>query len=216
MYTDTTRPNHLAREAIDNSVDEAIAGFASEITVIHYEDSSLEIIDNGRGMPTDIHPEHKQSGVELILTRLHTGAKFSNKTYQFSGGLHGVGISVVNALSKKLVVTVKKNGEVHEMVFADGEVVTPLTVIGKCPKSARGTSIHFVNASYFDNGTFDLKAMQHTLRAKAVLCPGLTINYKDEKSGKEESWYYEDGLTDYLKTALKDEETLPPEPFGGS
>jgi topoisomerase-4 subunit B len=217
MYTDTTRPNHLAREAIDNSVDEAIAGFASEISVIHYKDGSLEIIDNGRGMPTDIHPEHKQSGVELILTRLHTGAKFSSKTYQFSGGLHGVGISVVNALSTKLVVTVKKGGEVHQMTFAAGEPTSKLKVIDKCPKSARGTSIHFYpDASYFDNGSFDLKAMQHTLRAKAVLCPGLTVNFKDEKSGNEQSWYYEDGLTDYLKSSLKEEETLPPEPFVGS
>lgn len=217
MYTDTTRPNHLAREAIDNSVDEAMAGFASKIDIIHYKDGSLEITDNGRGMPTDIHPEHKQSGVELILTRLHTGAKFSNKTYQFSGGLHGVGISVVNALSTKLIVTVKKGGQVHEMEFADGEVVTPLKVVGKCPKNERGTSIHFYpDPSYFDNGSFDLKAMQHTLRAKAVLCPGLTVNYKDEKTGQEQSWYYEDGLTDYLKTALKEEQTLPPEPFVGA
>ena len=217
MYTDTTRPNHLAREAIDNSVDEAIAGFATQIQVIHYKDGSLEVIDDGRGMPTDIHPEHKQSGVELILTRLHTGAKFSNTTYKFSGGLHGVGISVVNALSTKLVVTVKRAGEIHQMSFAHGDPTSALNVIGSCPKNERGTSVHFYpDASYFDYGTFDLKDLQHTLRAKAVLCPGLTIHYKDEKSGDTITWYYENGLPEYLKSALQGEETIPSEPFIGS
>ena len=173
MYTDTARPNHLAHEAIDNSVDEAIAGHANQIDVVVYKDGSLEVTDNGRGMPIDIHPEHKLTGVELILTRLHAGAKFSNKNYEFSGGLHGVGISVVNALSKKLVVQVKKDGKVYEMQFANGEPTTKLKSIGTAGKRETGTMVRFwPNETYFDTVKFALSALKENLRAKAVLCSG--------------------------------------------
>ena len=176
MYTDTTRPNHLAHEAIDNSVDEAIAGHADQITVEVYKDGSLAVIDNGRGMPVDIHPEHKISGVELILTRLHAGAKFSNKSYQFSGGLHGVGISVVNALSRKLMVQVKKDGRIYQMDFADGEKASDLKIVGNAPARETGTLVRFwPNEKYFDSPKFAISALKHNLRAKAVLCPGLRI-----------------------------------------
>jgi topoisomerase-4 subunit B len=195
MYTDTTRPNHLAREAIDNSVDEAMAGFATQLTVVLYKDGSLEVIDDGRGMPTDRHPQHKISGVELILSKLHAGAKFSNKSYKFSGGLHGVGISVVNALSTRLVATIKKNGECHQMIFADGHKQQDLEVIGKVAKRESGTSIRFYpDAQYFDNVKFSNKQLSHTLRAKAVLCPGLKVTFIDETTDTEQVWHYADGL----------------------
>ncbi len=121
MYTDTTRPNHLGQEVIDNSVDEALAGHAKRVDVILHADQSLEVIDDGRGMPVDIHPEEGVPAVELILCRLHAGGKFSNKNYQFSGGLHGVGISVVNALSKRVEVTVRRDGQVYNIAFENGE-----------------------------------------------------------------------------------------------
>jgi len=217
MYTDTTRPNHLAHEAIDNSVDEAIADHASQIDVILYKDGSLEVQDNGRGMPVDKHPKHKISGVELILTRLHAGAKFSNKSYQFSGGLHGVGISVVNALSTKLVVTVKQGGKVYQMEFANGNAKTKLKVIDSCPARQSGTTIRFwPNEKYFDNVKFAVKSLTDTLRAKAVLCSGLRVSFKDEKNKETLRWCYEDGLKSYLLDQLKGYECIPEAPFIGT
>ncbi len=217
MYTDTTRPNHLAHEAIDNSVDEAIAGHAKSIQVTLYNDCSLEVVDDGRGMPTDIHPQHKISGIELILTRLHAGAKFSDKTYEFSGGLHGVGISVVNALSTRLVVRVKKEGDVYEMTFADGNAASRLKKIGTCGKRETGTTIHFwPDAKYFDSVKFGIPQLVSTLRAKAVLCSGLKVSFTDEKAGKTQEWCYEDGLRDYLLDRLGNSEQLPSDPLVGS
>lgn len=217
MYTDTTRPNHLAQEAIDNSVDEAIAGHATQLDVVMHPDGSLEIIDNGRGMPVDIHPEEKVSGVEVILTRLHAGGKFSNKSYKFSGGLHGVGISVVNALSKKLDVTIKRDGKVHKISFKNGDKASELKVIGEVGKRDTGTTIHFwPDASYFDSEKFSVPRLKHVLRAKAVLCPGLKVTFTDVKTNEVTEWYYEDGLKDYLCDSLKGFELLPAEPFIGS
>ncbi len=216
MYTDTSHPNHLAHEVVDNSVDEAIAGHAKQIDVTLYKDGSLNVTDDGRGMPVDIHSEHKVSGVELILTRLHSGAKFSKKTYEFSGGLHGVGISVVNALSKQLIARVKKNGDIYEMVFKDGESQGKLKAVGKCEKQASGTSIRFwPDEKYFDAAKFVLPTLLATLRAKAVLCPGLTVNFYDEKKDEKLSWHYEDGLKSYLLDSLQKCESLPIEPFMG-
>lgn len=217
MYTDTSRPNHLAHEAIDNSVDEAIAGFARNVEVVLYKDGSFEIIDDGRGMPIDIHPEHKVSGVELILTRLHAGAKFSNKTYEYSGGLHGVGISVVNALSKKLIVQVKKEGKIYQMDFANGEKILKLHAVDSCGKQETGTSIRFwPDAQYFDSPKFSISALKHTLRAKAVLCPGLMVRFTDEHTGQHLEWYYAEGLKTYLLNTVHDCERLPEEPWVGS
>lgn len=218
MYTDTRNPNHLAMEAIDNSVDEALAGHANQIDVVLYKDGSLKVIDNGRGMPVDIHPEEKISGVELILTKLHAGAKFSNKDYQFSGGLHGVGISVVNALSTKLQVTVKRDGHIHQMHFSNGDTVDPLKIIGDCNKRETGTQVHFwPDAKYFDSPKFAVNALRLLLRAKAVLCPGLLVRFTQEASNETEQWHYEDGLKAYLLDALMGLEKLPEEPFmGGS
>jgi topoisomerase IV subunit B len=217
MYTDTTRPNHLACEAIDNSVDEAIAGHASQIQIIVYKDGSLEVIDDGRGMPTDIHAEEKVSGVELILTRLHAGAKFSDDNYKFSGGLHGVGISVVNALSTWLEVTIKQNGKEYAMSFEHGEAKTKLKAIGDVGKRNTGTSVHFKpDGKYFDTDKFAVKHLKHVLRAKAVLCPGLKVLLDDQISGEKEEWFYEHGLEGYLLDSLRDIETLPQEPFLGS
>jgi topoisomerase-4 subunit B len=217
MYTDTTRPNHLAQEVVDNSVDEALAGFATQIDVILHPDNSLEVSDNGRGMPVDIHPEEKVSGVELILTRLHAGGKFSNKNYQFSGGLHGVGVSVVNALSRQLEITVKRGGQLYQMKFAGGDKVSELTVIGEAPKRETGTTVHFwPDESYFDNPKFSVSRLKHILRAKAVLCPGLHVKFTDMNTGDTETWHYEDGLKDYLLDTLGDTSLLPEEPFTGT
>lgn len=217
MYTDTTRPNHLAHEAIDNAVDEAIAGHASQIDVVLYQDGSLAVTDNGRGMPVDIHPEHRVSGIELIMTRLHAGAKFSTKTYEFSGGLHGVGISVVNALSKRMVVQVRKQGKIYEMNFANGEKTSELNVVGSCPKEESGTMVRFwPDEKYFDSAKFAIQLLKSTLRAKAVLCAGLTVAFTDEKAGETLSWCYEDGLKAYLLDAMGDYERLPNEPWVGS
>lgn len=214
MYTDTTRPNHLAHEAIDNSVDEAIAGHAKQIDVTLYKDGSLMVVDDGRGMPTDIHPEHKLSGVELILTRLHAGAKFSNKSYEFSGGLHGVGISVVNALSKKLIVQVKKDGKIYQMDFAHGEKTSKLRSVGKSDEKETGTTIHFwPEESYFDAVKFSVSALKHTLRAKAVLCPGLTVTFYDEAKNDNCRWYFEEGLKTYLLDRLGACARLPEVPM---
>lgn len=216
MYTDTTRPNHLAHEVVDNSVDEAIAGHATYIHVTLYKDGSLAVEDNGRGMPVDIHPEEKISGVELILTRLHAGGKFSNKSYEFSGGLHGVGISVVNALSERVVVTIKRDGKIHEMEFANGEKASKLKVVGNVAKKETGTTVRFwPNPKYFDSPKFSVPSLSHSLRAKAVLCPGLEVTFYDEKTDEKTTWIYQDGLSDYLKNAVADLEHLPESPFVG-
>lgn len=218
MYTDTTRPNHLAQEVIDNSVDEALAGFASNIKVTLYEDQSLEVVDDGRGMPVDIHPEEGISGVELIMTKLHAGGKFSNKNYAFSGGLHGVGISVVNALSSRVEVRVRREGEVYQIAFAHGDKLEPLAVVDTCGKRNTGTSVRFwPDPSYFDTAKFSVSRLTHNLRAKAVLCPGLRIRFEDKTSKQVTEWYYQDGLQDYLRHSLQDAITLPDKaPFVGS
>ncbi len=217
MYTDTTRPNHLAQEVIDNSVDEALAGHARSVTVILHQDNALEVIDDGRGMPVDIHPEEGVSGVELILTRLHAGGKFSGKNYQFSGGLHGVGISVVNALSLRLEVRVRRDGQEYAIAFENGDKVSELEVIGTVGKRNTGTTVKFwPNGSYFDTPKFNINRLLHLLKAKAVLCPGLKVEFDDRQSGEKTSWYYEDGLRDYLTDACQQWTTLPEEPFTGA
>ncbi|MEL7401194.1 MAG: ATP-binding protein, partial [Pseudomonadota bacterium] len=217
MYTETTRPNHLAQEVIDNSVDEALAGHARNIDVVLHKDNSLTVTDDGRGMPVDIHPEQGKPGVEVILSTLHAGGKFSNDNYQFSGGLHGVGVSVVNALSRVLEVTIRRNGEVHRIGFKDGEKAVDLHVIDTCGKRNTGTSVRFLpDAKYFDSHKFSLSRMRHVLRAKAVLCPGLRVTFKDEASGDKDEWHYEDGLRDYLSAATNGWENLPATPFVGT
>src|SRR5690554_4010894 len=217
MYTDTTRPNHLAQEVIDNSVDEALAGHARSVTVILHQDNALEVIDDGRGMPVDIHPEEGVSGVELILSRLHAGGKFSGKNYQFSGGLHGVGISVVNALSLRLEVKVRRDGQEYAMAFEHGNKVSELEVIGTVGRRNTGTTVKFwPDASYFDTAKFNVNRLLHLLKAKAVLCPGLKVEFDDRQSGEKTSWYYEDGLRDYLTDACQQWVTLPQEPFTGA
>ncbi len=217
MYTDTTRPNHLAQEVIDNSVDEAMAGFAKKIDVTLYKDGSLEVRDDGRGMPVDMHPEEGIPGVEVILTKLHAGGKFSNKNYEFSGGLHGVGVSVVNALSRHLEVWVKRGGQEYNIAFADGNKVSDLEVVGKVGKANTGTRARFwPDARFFDSSKFSVPRLKHVLRAKAVLCPGLHVTFTDEASGETEEWYYEDGLRDYLGGALQGFTLLPEELFTGS
>ena len=217
MYTDTARPNHLALEVIDNSVDEAVAGFASRIDVTLHKDGSLTVVDDGRGMPVDIHPEEKISGVELILTRLHAGAKFSDRNYRFSGGLHGVGVSVVNALSKNLEIWIKRSGQEFKMAFAGGEKKSELEVVGDVGKRNTGTAIRFwPDPRYFDSAKVSVPRLRHALRAKAVLCPGLKVRFDDEASGEREEWFYEDGLADYLLDALEGMARIPEEPFLGS
>ena len=217
MYTDTTRPNHLAREAIDNSVDEAMAGHASQIWVVHHADGSLSVTDDGRGMPVDKHPVEKVPGVELILTRLHAGAKFSQKSVPFSGGLHGVGISVVNALSTLFEVEVKRGGKCYRMSFKDGQRKTALKATGSVPAGETGTCVHFwPDPQYFDVGQFSLTQLRHTLRAKAVLCAGLQVHFTDEMAGKSQSWCYDQGIETYIKEELNGEVLLPVEPFTGT
>lgn len=240
MYTDTTRPNHLAQEVIDNSVDEAISGHATLLNVILHNDGSLEVSDNGRGMPVDMHPQHKLSGVELILTRLHAGAKFSQKDYRYSGGLHGVGVSVVNALSKRLEVWIRRQGQVYHMAFEHGEPVTKLKVIEKIGKKESigkkepadkktdssaaaniigitGTTVKFwPEPKYFDHPKISSKPLKHLLRAKAVLCPGLKVRFLDEHTGETEEWFYEAGLKTYLAEEVKEKNRLPEEPFEGN
>ena len=212
MYTDTSRPNHLAQEVIDNSVDEALAGHAKTIEVTLHADGSVEVGDDGRGMPVDIHPEEKIPGVELILTRLHAGGKFSNRNYQFSGGLHGVGVSVVNALSQRVEVTIRRDGQQYRMEFRDGERAGNLGVTGTVPKKQTGTTLRFwPDPKYFDSPKISLPRLRHVLRAKAVLCAGLTVRLFDEASGERVEWHYEDGLRDYLRSMLGATEYLPPE-----
>ncbi len=215
MYTDTARPNHLVQEVVDNSVDEALSGHASNIQVILHEDESIEVIDDGRGMPVDEHPQHKLTGVELILGRLHAGGKFSDKNYQFSGGLHGVGVSVVNALSRQLQVTVYRDGLIHQMGFAGGDKTSELQVTGSTSKKHTGTSIRFwPDVSYFDQPKLSMRQLRHNLKAKAVLCPGLAISLQLPDQTLE-SWYFEDGLKDYLLEAVGNEQHLPEPPFMG-
>lgn len=221
MYTDTTRPNHLVQEVIDNSVDEALAGHATTLTLTLNKDGSVEVSDDGRGMPVDKHKGEKVSGVELILTRLHAGGKFSNKNYQYSGGLHGVGVSVVNALSKTLEVTVKRDGKVYQMKFKGGNKASELKVIDTVGKRNTGTTVTFLpDEKYFDSVKISIPRLKHVLRAKAVLCSGLRVIFIDNTVSKEkaesEEWYFEDGLTDYLIQATSGWETLPAEPFTGS
>jgi len=216
MYTDTTRPNHLAQEVIDNSVDEAMAGYASKIEVTVFKDGSLAVRDNGRGMPVDIHPDEGVSGAEVILTRLHAGGKFSSKNYQFSGGLHGVGVSVVNALSKHLEVWVRRGGKEYNLAFKGGEKIAGLDEVGTVGKQNTGTMVRFwPDPKFFDSPKFSLPRLKHVLRAKAVLCPGLEVTLFDEKSDEKEIWYYEDGLRDYLVDALGGAASVPEEPFVG-
>ena len=216
MYTDTSRPNHLAVEVIDNSIDEALAGYVRTIAVTVYDDGSVEVTDDGRGMPVDIHPEHGIPGVELILTRLHAGGKFSDKNYQFSGGLHGVGVSVVNALSSKLEVWIKRDGNEHYMAFRHGEKQSELETIGTVGQRNTGTRVRFwPEPKYFDSANFSLPRLRHLLRAKAVLCPGITVSLKIDKTGEKEEWCYADGLSDYLTSELTDETCLPAKPFTG-
>lgn len=217
MYTETTRPNHLAQEVIDNSVDEALAGHARQIDVVMHKDGSLTCSDDGRGMPVDMHPEQKKPGVEVIMTTLHAGGKFNSDNYQFSGGLHGVGVSVVNALSSHLQVLIRRGGDVYSMEFRDGEKSSALKVVDSCGKRNTGTSITFMpDPSYFDSPRFSVPRMKHVLRAKAVLCPGLRVTFKDEASAETEEWYYEDGLRDYMIASTHGWETLPADPFIGN
>lgn len=214
MYTDTTRPNHLVQEVVDNSVDEALAGHAKTIEVVLHDDGSVEVSDDGRGMPVDIHPEEGVSGVELIMTRLHAGGKFSGKNYNFSGGLHGVGVSVVNALSDRVEVTIRRDGSEYQMVFAHGDKISPLEAIGSVPKKRSGTTLRFwPEAKYFDSPKISLPKLKHLLRAKAVLCAGLNVKLTDEASGEICEWHYEDGLRDYLRGELDGTEALPNDLF---
>ena len=216
MYTDTARPNHLAHEVIDNSVDEAVAGHCKKIEVTVYKDGSLEVVDDGRGMPVDKHPKEKIPGVELILTRLHAGGKFSNKNYQYSGGLHGVGVSVVNALSKNLEVWIRRDGKEYNLSFKGGKKTGKMEVVGKVGKANTGTTIRFwPDEQYFDSSKFSVSALKHALKAKAVLCPGLLVKFYDEKSKEKEQWQFEGGLEQYLSEAMKGATLLPEETFNG-
>ena len=215
MYTDTATPNHLAQEVIDNSIDEVLAGHADQISVILHEDGSLEVSDNGRGMPVDPHPEIKRPGVEVILTTLHSGAKFSNKNYRYAGGLHGVGVSIVNALSKNLDVWVRREGREYNMRFAHGEVRDELEMIGKVGQRNTGTRLRFwPDPQYFDSAQFTVSRLTHLLRAKAILCPKLKVTLTTPKGGTE-TWQFEDGLLQYLNEGV-DGDALPEPPFSGS
>ena len=217
MYTDTSRPNHLAHEVIDNSVDEALAGHCKKIDVILFNDGSLEVIDDGRGMPVDIHPKEKIPGVELILTRLHAGGKFNKDNYQYSGGLHGVGVSVVNALSKNLEVWVRRNGSEMNMSFSGGKKQGDLEDVGSVGKANTGTTIRFwPDPQYFDSPNISASKLQHALKAKAVLCPGLKVTLKIEKTGEKEEWQYTEGLEEYLIEAIGETKHIPDSPFSGS
>ena len=214
MYTDTLRPNHLAQEVIDNSVDEALAGHADQVDVVLHSTGGISIQDNGRGMPVDLHPVQKLPGVEVILSTLHAGGKFSDKNYQFSGGLHGVGVSVVNALSKRLDITIKRDGNIYTMAFEGGEKVEDLAVAGTCGKRNTGTQIRFdPDPQYFDSPNFSMPRLIHVLRAKAVLCPGLRVTLLDEKKNERSEWFYEDGISDYLLDATIDYPVIPEKPF---
>ena len=217
MYTHTSRPNHLAHEVIDNSVDEATNGHAKQIDVTLYKDGSLEVADDGRGMPVDIHPKEKVSGVELILTRLHAGGKFSDKNYKHSGGLHGVGVSVVNALSKKLETHIRRGGKEYLITFKDGKVDSKLSVVGSVGARNTGTTVRFwPDPKFFDTDKFSVPPLKHTLKAKAVLCPGLRITFTNEATGEKDEWFYTGDLGAYLMEEVTDKDKLPPEPIVGA
>jgi topoisomerase-4 subunit B len=217
MYTHTSRPNHLAHEVIDNSVDEATNGHAKQIDVTLYKDGSLEVADDGRGMPVDIHPKEKVSGVELILTRLHAGGKFSDKNYKHSGGLHGVGVSVVNALSKKLETHIRRGGKEYLITFKDGKVDSKLTVVGSVGARNTGTTVRFwPDPKFFDSDKFSVPPLKHTLKAKAVLCPGLRITFTNEATGEKDEWFYTGDLGAYLMEEVTDKDKLPAEPIVGA
>ena len=221
MYTDTNRPNHLAQEVIDNSVDEALEGHATEINITLHKDGAMSVSDNGRGMPVDIHKKEKLSGVELILTRLHSGAKFNSDNYKFAGGLHGVGVSVVNALSETFEVSIKRDGKLHNMTFKGGKTATKLAVKDSVGKRNTGTLVKFKpDPKYFDSPKFSVSRLKHLLRAKAVLCPGLKVTFRDETASSKEDahheWHYEQGFQDYFASVLAGQELLPQEPFSGS
>jgi topoisomerase IV subunit B len=217
MYTHTSRPNHLAHEVIDNSVDEATNGHAKQIDVTLYKDGSLEVADDGRGMPVDIHPKEKVSGVELILTRLHAGGKFSDKNYKHSGGLHGVGVSVVNALSKKLETHIRRGGKEYLISFKDGKVDSKLSVVGSVGARNTGTTVRFwPDPKFFDSDKFSVPPLKHTLKAKAVLCPGLRITFTNEATGEKDEWFYTGDLGAYLMEEVTDKDKLPPEPIVGA
>ncbi|MGZ8869163.1 MAG: ATP-binding protein, partial [Thermoanaerobaculia bacterium] len=217
MYTTTERPNHLAQEVIDNSADEAIAGYCDEISVTLHEDGSVSVTDNGRGMPVDKHAKEGVSGVEVILTRLHAGAKFSEKSYRYSGGLHGVGVSVVNALSKKLQVWVRRDGNEYHMRFADGKKKQELKIVGQVGKRNTGTTVRFwADESFFDSPKFNVPRLKHVMRAKAVLAPGLRMRFVSEiDKADNEEWFYENGLPAYLMSELDGQTTIPEAPFLG-
>lgn len=216
MYTDTQRPNHLAQEVIDNSADEAISGYASRIDVVLFEDGSIQVADNGRGMPVDLHPTEKISGVEVIMTRLHAGAKFSNKDYHFSGGLHGVGVSVVNALSRRLEVEIYRDGQQYEIAFEGGCKVRDLEITGSVGQRRTGSKIRFwPDPKYFDSVVYSVPKLKHNLKAKAVLCPGLTVKFDDKIANETETWHFETGLDDYLIQSLNGYEMVPETPFAG-
>jgi topoisomerase IV subunit B len=217
MYTHTSRPNHLAHEVIDNSVDEATNGHAKQIDVTLYKDGSLEVADDGRGMPVDIHPKEKVSGVELILTRLHAGGKFSDKNYKHSGGLHGVGVSVVNALSKKLETHIRRGGKEYLITFKDGKVDSKLSVVGSVGARNTGTTVRFwPDPKFFDSDKFSVPPLKHTLKAKAVLCPGLRITFTNEATGEKDEWFYTGDLGAYLMEEVTDKDKLPAEPIVGA
>ena len=216
MYTETSRPNHLALEVIDNSVDEALAGYATKIEVQLNKDGSLSVLDNGRGMPVDIHPEEGIPGVELIFSKLHAGAKFSHADYKFSGGLHGVGVSVVNALSSKLSAEIKRDGKKYLIEFKNSEKFKELKEIDKVGKKNTGTKVTFLpDPNFFDSVKISTNQLILALKAKAVLCPGLTINFKDEVTGNKESWCFLEGLSAYLLNSNEGGDLIPSEPFEG-
>lgn len=214
MYTDTTSPNHLGMEVIDNSVDEALAGYANEIEVVLHEDNSLQVVDNGRGMPVDLHPIEKVPAIELIFGRLHAGGKFNKENYGFSGGLHGVGVSVVNALSTRLEAQVKRGGKIYAIAYENGNKAENLHEVGTCDQKETGTSIRFYpDSSYFDNGNFNFKSLMHLLKAKAVLCPNLTVHCLNKKTGEEFTWTHEGSLGNYLLNQCSNREILPAVPY---
>lgn len=214
MYTDTEKPNHLAQEVVDNSVDEAIAGFANKIIVTLYKDGSLSVEDNGRGMPVDKHQKEGKPAVEVIMTKLHAGGKFSNESYQFSGGLHGVGISVVNALSTFVEVWIKRGGNEHYISFSNGAVNKELEIIGNVGKRNTGTSVKFMpDKQFFDTDKFSTTELRHNLRSKAVLCPGLEVFFENQIDETNDKWVYKEGLKDYLSVALDGLDSIPTEPF---
>ncbi|CCK79611.1 DNA topoisomerase IV subunit B [Desulfobacula toluolica] len=216
MYTDTSSPDHLAFEVIDNGVDEAIAGYADRIDVVLKTDQSLIVSDNGRGMPVDIHPEEKVSGVELIMSKLHAGAKFSNKDYSYSGGLHGVGVSVVNALSTNLTIHIKRDGKEYCIGFKNGFKTEELTIVKEIDKKESGTSLQFYpDMSYFDIPLFSKTALKTALKSKAILCKGLVTSFYDETSGEKETWKYDHGIDDYLSENLKEKKCIFSSPFSG-